>query len=585
MKSYGLRTTTDPVEFVLSNSWIAPADVQRDYQWGEGEVLALWDDISSFARGGDAAAGEVYFLGMIIVHGGDARYAIFDGLQRITTLTILICLLRDVVAPGPLRERLAACVCDLRGAPRLTLLGQQYLATHIQPPGQSTRLQGGRLAGQAEALRRAQSVLRDEVRALDEPARERLSRVLLEQVIMARLMVDSPKLANRVFQAMNMRGLTLEDADLIKSRLAEFPGTEAEIEALLTQWRTIRQTLTSRSQARVEQAEESHKYDRYSGFQGFVLALEMMERGIADRREARLEPVDRIEGFVDWMKARHGSANGLMRYLGFVERCAENWNLMNQPAMGGASSPFRPLLPIRSIWWTEWKPLALRIMGLSFQDQAGGAAWRRGLFDQMHRAAMAMDLAGFSPQKRHLVFAKAIGELSSDARPARLAALEMRDEDVVRIYRALSAPLTNYHLRRSLILWAEYIHAAPDYRMLGQVSVEHILPQSTVPAAAWLEAFPNLDQRDQLMHLAGNLVLVPNEINRALGDTSFEEKRARLNRRAAELEGLHLVDWVRARKDWTPQHIMTRTHELVSQIWDALGVSQHPFTAYGEQRR
>jgi hypothetical protein len=585
MKEFGFRANTDPVEFVLGNSWIEPADVQRDYQWSEREVSEIWEDLRHFALGSEAGPDEIYFLGMIIVHGGDARYSIYDGLQRITTLTILICLLRDLIGDEALRRRLDSCVLDPRSHPRLKLLGNQYLAEAIQPRGQSTRLRGGRLAGQAETLRRAQGLLRDEVRALSVAQREVVARTLLERVVMLRLMVDSRTMANRVFQTINMRGLKLEDADLIKSRLSEFPGSPDEIEGLVDQWRAIRQALTSKSQARVDQVEESHKFDRYSGFQGFVLALEMMERAIADRREAKLEAVDRLAGYMDWLKARHTTAAGLSGYFKFVYRCAENWNTMNQPAMGGAGSPFRPLLPVRAIWWTEWKPLVLRIMGLANQgDARSGAAWRKGLFEQIHRSAMAMELSGFSPQKRHLVFAKAIGELRSGDRPEKLEALKMREEDVVRIHRSLSAPLTNYHMRRALILWTEYMMAAPDYRFLGGVSVEHVLPQSTIPPEPWLEAFPDQAQRDHLMNLLGNLILLPKDINLAMSDSSFETKRAFLESRADELEGFHLVDWVCARDAWTPNHILTRTHEVVSAIWQALEVSELEYKAYGEAR-
>lgn len=587
MVEYGLRATSDPVEFILGNSWIEPADIQRDFQWNEREVSELWGDIKSFTfeqhDGEDAL--PIYFLGMIIVHGGEARYKIYDGLQRITTLTVLLSLLRDHVGDPVVRQRLGACVLDMRGEPRLRLVGHQYLAEHIQPIGRSRNLSGGRLSGQAEALRRAQSLLRDEVKALPPDALERVARTVLERVVLLRLSVASQPMANRVFQTINMRGLKLEDADLIKSRLSEFPGTPEEIDGLLSQWQAIRQVLSAKSQERSEQVEESYRYDRYSGFQGFVLALEMMERGIADRRDQKLEPVERLDGFVEWMKARHGTAGALSRYFGFVFRCAQNWNQLNQPALGGSNSSFRSLLPIRAMWWTEWKPLVLRIMGLASQmDERAGATWRRGLFDQIHRASMAMDLSGFSAQKRHLVFAKAVGELKNGQRPARLQALQMRDEDVVRIHRALSAPLSNYTLRRALILWTEYVLSAPDYRYLRNVSVEHVLPQSTTLGPAWQAAFPDVRKREHMLHMLGNLILLPSEINLAVSDSSFDEKRRILLERAGALSGFHLVDWVSQRDDWTPSHIHTRTYEVAALVWEALQVSELSYRDYGEAR-
>ncbi|MEM9740599.1 MAG: DUF262 domain-containing protein [Pseudomonadota bacterium] len=585
MREFGFRSNTDPVEFVLQNSWIEPADVQRDFQWGEREVSELWEDIRRFALGEEIDTAEVYFLGMIIVHGGEARYSIYDGLQRITTLTILASLLRDGVSDEALQRRLGACVLDPRGNPRLRLLGHQYLMEYIQPPGQAMRLRGGRLSGQAEALRRAQSLLRDEIRALSAEERNRVASVLLERVVLLRLLVDSRPMANRVFQTINMRGLRLEDADLIKSRLSEFPGAPQDVQGLLDQWQSIRQALTAKSQVRVGQSEESYKFDRYGGFQGFVLALEMMERATADTRARPLEAVERLNAYVEWMKARHGSATGLSGYFKFVYRCAENWNLLNQPAMGGTNSPFRPLLPIRAVWWTEWKPLVLRVMGLSSQmDRSAGPIWRRRMFDQIHRAAMAMELSNFSPQKRHLVFAKALHELIDGGAPERLDALKMRDQDVVRIHRTLSLPLANYHRRRALILWIEYVMSAPDFRFLGGASVEHILPQSTMLPEAWLHAFPDSQAREQMLNLLGNLILLPKDINFAISDDSFREKRDFINAREADLNGYHLVNRVRVSDSWTPGHIRTRTEEIASWVWDALHISDLSYGAYSAQR-
>lgn len=582
MKDYGLRTIIESVGFILSNSRMKPAEIQRDYQWSEQQVSALWEDLSQFVFGDDGDDNGDYFLGMLIFHSEDGYYAVYDGLQRLTTLTILICLLRDQVDDDDLRNKLNKCVLDHEGAPRLQLLGHQYLAEQIQPTGSSHRQRGGFLSGQAETLRRAQGLLRDEVKKLNKEQLVKFSNALLDRVILMPMSVDTKAMANRVFQTINMRGLKLEDADLIKSRLAEFDGTEEEVESLVQQWRDIRQVLTSRSQTRTEQFEDSHRFDRYSGFQGFVLALEMMELMVADTPDNPQEAVDRLDNYIEWMKARHQNANGLSGYFRFLHRCAENWNTMNQPAMGGINSPFRPLLPIRAVWWTEWKPLVLRIMGLSSQRQI--PAWRKALFEQIHRSAMAQELADFSPRKRQLVFAKALRELEGPDLPDQLSALKMRDEDVERIYRTLSEPLVNYRLRRALILWTEYMMSAPDYRFYGKVSIEHILPQSTNPPQPWLINFPDPQKRDRAMHQLGNLILLPHEINLIMRDDSFPTKRAVLQQYTDELKAFHLFRWVSDRDDWTEQHIYTRTAELRQKIWSWLEVSDQAYKDHGNAR-
>ena len=368
-----LQPISDTLEFVLGNSWMEPADIQRDYQWTTDQVSELLDDLITFAVPPDGEAEETaYFVGVIIVHGMNQRFRIYDGLQRLTTLTILICLLRDMIQDEELKARLQGCIYDGNGRARLKLVGHQYLATHIQPNGKSLSLASGRLTGQAEVLRAAQKHMRDQLRALTPRTLYFLAWTVLERVLILRLSVATPAMATRIFRTINMRGLKLEDADLIKSRLAEFPGDADEVETLLTAWQDVRQALTARSQARVDQVEESYRYDRYGGFQGFVLALEMMERFTPDTPQQKLGTVERLNAYVDLLKQRHGTAKGLTGYFRFLHKCAANWNAMHQPAMGGQSSPYNPLMPIRAIWWTEWKPLALRVMARASQMDTAG---------------------------------------------------------------------------------------------------------------------------------------------------------------------------------------------------------------------
>ncbi len=66
---------------------------QRDYSWDLEKVEQLWEDTwHSIEEGGDT-----YFLGSIVVKDSPAmQYGeVIDGQQRLTTLSLLMCALRD----------------------------------------------------------------------------------------------------------------------------------------------------------------------------------------------------------------------------------------------------------------------------------------------------------------------------------------------------------------------------------------------------------------------------------------------------------------------------------------------------------
>ena len=100
---------------------------QRSFAWTREEAGRLLDDVAEALDASDAEHGGDYFLGPMLFIEPDpptgriaawkaARtgrvHDVVDGLQRLTTLTILFCVLRDLDAEGsePSSERLLAAI-------------------------------------------------------------------------------------------------------------------------------------------------------------------------------------------------------------------------------------------------------------------------------------------------------------------------------------------------------------------------------------------------------------------------------------------------------------------------------------------
>jgi hypothetical protein len=82
---------------------------QREYKWHDKQIRELVDDLTGkFLEGYDAshprekvAEYPHYFLGSIIISKTDAASNIVDGQQRLTSLTLLLVLLRNLQAGFP----------------------------------------------------------------------------------------------------------------------------------------------------------------------------------------------------------------------------------------------------------------------------------------------------------------------------------------------------------------------------------------------------------------------------------------------------------------------------------------------------
>lgn len=85
-------------EFLSEGKYVIPI-YQRNYDWGEREALQLLEDISDYAqKNKEQKKKQPYYIGSAVVFlrtaHGETYFETIDGQQRLTTLTILACLLK-----------------------------------------------------------------------------------------------------------------------------------------------------------------------------------------------------------------------------------------------------------------------------------------------------------------------------------------------------------------------------------------------------------------------------------------------------------------------------------------------------------
>jgi len=112
-----------------ADSYYQIPEYQRPYSWEDEQIEQLWDDLYSAMESDD----ESYFLGPMILIGPkkDDYFEVVDGQQRLTTLTILFCVLRDLYGSDleKLDKELVNSIRDavkslVKGKPRLKLITQ-----------------------------------------------------------------------------------------------------------------------------------------------------------------------------------------------------------------------------------------------------------------------------------------------------------------------------------------------------------------------------------------------------------------------------------------------------------------------------
>lgn len=264
---------------------------QREYKWHDKQIRELVDDLTGkFLEGYDAshprqkvAEYPHYFLGSIIISKTDAASNIVDGQQRLTSLTLLLVLLRNLQAGSPHPVNVDELILSEK-------YGKKSFNLHVDERiGCMEALYGG-LA--YDTIDRPESVrnLHDRYRTLEEYFPEELRGHampyfidwLLENVHLVEITAYSDDDAYTIFETMNDRGLSLSPTEMLKGYLLANITDPAQRQNADTRWRS-----------RIRQLDEAGKDVESDFFKAWLrsrYATKIRER----RKGARPEDFDRI---------------------------------------------------------------------------------------------------------------------------------------------------------------------------------------------------------------------------------------------------------------------------------------------------
>ncbi|MBW6518122.1 MAG: DUF262 domain-containing HNH endonuclease family protein [ANME-2 cluster archaeon] len=215
---------------------------QRPYKWEDEQIDQLWDDVYEAFQNEEAN----YFLGSIITakprdDEKSAYVDVVDGQQRLTTLMIMFCVVRDLcpdINAKNIEENPFAVDIDTIYA-SIALHGKTnrlklYTHRQYQSDFEELILKGNTLEVKKPFKYQIRSdeepkykfintacIFREKLKELGEGGSEEFINYLFNQVKIIRIDCKNRDFAIRLFQVLNARGMDLTAADLIKSFLLE----------------------------------------------------------------------------------------------------------------------------------------------------------------------------------------------------------------------------------------------------------------------------------------------------------------------------------------------------------------------------
>jgi hypothetical protein len=237
-----LEARLDGIGHLLADRYIMVPPYQRAYSWTDQQIEELLRDLSDAIREKEAE----YFLGTVVLTKYQAgQHAVIDGQQRLATISILICAIRnhfyasgdaeradelhrDYLAKKELRE--------LNETPHLTLMASDngFYASDILPkpkPSPTVKVKGkkGLPASNARletALRLCTEHVSTLVKTTHTPAVVLLDWIdyLTEKAKVIVVEVNDEAAAYTIFEVLNDRGLELSVSDLLKNFIFRVAG-------------------------------------------------------------------------------------------------------------------------------------------------------------------------------------------------------------------------------------------------------------------------------------------------------------------------------------------------------------------------
>lgn len=197
---------------------------QRRYSWEEEHFEDLWNDLNAIDPEGSHFFGTIVFMADTHVAQGTNEIDIVDGQQRITTVSILLCAIRDHLrenySEGDISDRVETIEKNLwivdrdgeKQGMRLTLGNLDHDSFESLVNGHIDEIDNGKIETAYEYFR---DQLDTECSSLDEV--KGLHDRILDQLIYVSITAKGHSEAYQLFETMNNRGLSLSPIDLMKT--------------------------------------------------------------------------------------------------------------------------------------------------------------------------------------------------------------------------------------------------------------------------------------------------------------------------------------------------------------------------------
>ena len=527
---------------------------QREYKWHEKQIRELVDDLSEkFLEEYQATHSRTkvadyphYFLGSIIISKKESVGYIVDGQQRLTSLTLLLVLLRNLQSGNPEQVNLDELIFSEK-------YGEKSFNLHVDertPAMEALYEDGGATLNTTDRPESVQNLVaryRDLETHFPQELRDEalpyFTDWLLENVHLVEITAYSDDDAYTIFETMNDRGLSLSPTDMLKGYLLANID-EAKRTSANTRWRD-----------RIRELNDAGKEVESDFFKTWLrsqYATKIRER----KKGAKPEDFDRIgTEFHRWLRDAADTV-GLKQSEDFYRFIDRDFDFYSRQYLRLIRAAQEPMPGLEHVLYNAQQGFTLQYMlllaPLRPDDSEEVIVRKVGLVAQYLDILLTWRLWNFrtiaysTMQYAMFVVMRDIRGLAPDALARKLHEfLTKEDETFATNDRLRMHQQNRYPLHRILARLTDYVEtqSGQPSRYLDYVSegksryeVEHIWADHPERHTA---EFSHPADFSEHRNRIGGLLLLPKSFNASYGDLTYADKLPHYNSQNLLARSLH----------------------------------------------
>lgn len=545
------------IQELFSNYWFSIPEYQRPYSWKTEQVSELLDDLK-YAN--ENSQDKEYFLGSIVLQKGIEKtskfnyefYNVLDGQQRLTTLLLLMAVLRDLSKDEKLRNGAKEAVFQnenkFKGQPermriefknrdKVELFIEEFIKKDNSTNNQTTLFEVAKQKNiSIKNMINTIIYIREQLGEMADNELENFAIFLFNKVVIIYVASDNNEDAFRMFTILNDRGIPLTNSDIIKSMNIGEIKDESKRKIYAKSW---------------EEIENHFEVKTFERFLGYVRTILTKEKA----RENLLKEFEKIY-HTKLLKKGEETLKVITNYKNHYDKL-----IHLNTADDEKGFQVKNLITVMCYELSsDWIPPYLYYYD-KFKDYR-----QLDFLKKLESKILADVVLQLTPSTR----------LNNTYRILNLINKSKTSEQVIddkscfsydkkAIKKILSGNVYSKKFTKYILLKLEYILTdhTQSFPKFTKASIEHVLPQNPAKESFWIKAFSE-EQKNQWVHKLANLALISRHKNSKLSNLDFDKKKEKYFR--SSINVFSNINQIMHHDEWTPKLLEKRQEQVVNKI-------------------